>query len=369
MPFISLIEMGIGCNMKTFCATIEELLIRLVNTSGGSDLILTVGQPPMMRINGDIHPIEGYPVMSGTDTEVLSLSLLTSDQSQRFIEDKEIDLSYELGQIGRFRVNLFRQRGDIGMVARVVMDCVPSVADLGLPDVVTELARLKKGLILFTGPTGQGKSTSVAAMINYINHNRRCHVVTIEDPIEYIHRHAKATIEQREVGVDTESFHAALRRVLRQAPDVILIGEIRDSESAQAAMTLAETGHLILATLHTSGAIMSVNRLIDMFPPEQQQQIRVQLSASLAGVVWQQLIPGREKGLVLACEVLIAIPAVRSLIRQGRIHEVASLIQTGRKYGMFTMEQAIEILARNKRIDPEWLKVNYLDTMRIGQGK
>jgi twitching motility protein PilT len=292
----------------------------------------------------------------------VATSVLTKDQVKRFRREQELDLSLHLPQIGRFRVNFFRQRGATGMVARIVMEKVPGFLALGLPPIIEELAKLRKGLVLFTGPTGHGKSTSVASVVDFINENRACHIVCIEDPIEYVHKHKRSLIEQREVGIDTESFHAALRRVLRQAPDVIMIGEIRDRESAQVAMTLAETGHLILATLHTSGAIASVNRLIDMFPTEQEKQMRSQLSASLAAVIWQQLLPkSNNEGLTLACEVMVVIPAIRSLIRQGRIHEVQSLIQTGRKHGMFTMDQAIEELAAENRIDPEWLQTNYLE--------
>ncbi len=356
--------------MRTYCSTIDELLTQLAETDGGSDLILAVGKPPVIKIHRVLQSLSDYPPLVSTDTEELCLPLLNKAQRAQFHEKKEIDLAYDLAGLGRFRINLFRQRGHIGLVARVVMDQVPDFDTLGLPTVIREMANLKQGLVLFTGPAGQGKSTSVAAMIDYINRHRACHIVTIEDPIEYIHHHAQSIIEQREVGIDTESFHAALCRVLRQAPDVILIGEIRDGASAQAAMTLAETGHLILATLHTSGAINSVNRLLDMFPAEQESQMRTQLATSLAAVVWQQLLPARDRdGLVLACEVLIAVPAVRSLIRHGRIHEVGNLIQTGRKFGMFNMDQSIQALMKEGRVDPAWFDSNHFDMAKQGQGK
>ena len=349
-------------NTDTYCCTIEDLLTHMVGTEGSSDLILIAGRPPLVRRFGEIHPVDGFPPLTPSHTESLSGSLISKEQMATFREDKELDMSIEFGRIGRFRINVFRQRGTTSLVARRVMDEVPDFKTLGLPAVVPELAKLKKGLVLFTGPTGQGKSTSVASMIDYINRNRHCHIITIEDPIEYMHRHHLAVVEQREVGVDTNSFAGALRRVLRQAPDVIMIGEIRDRESAQAAMTLAETGHLILSTLHTSGAVASVNRLIDMFPAEQERQIRMQLSISLAAIIWQQLIPAKERNaLVLACETMVAIPAIRSLIRQGRIHEVYSVIQTGRKHGMFTMDQAVDELMRLGKVDPMWFKSNYFD--------
>jgi twitching motility protein PilT len=348
--------------MRTYSLTTEELLRQLAATKGGSDLILTVGKPPQFKVHGEVVSVPNTTPLATDSVDELVMSVLADEQVKRFRKEKELDLSLHLEGIGRFRVNVFQQRGATGMVARIVMDKVPGFLELGLPPIIEELAKLRKGLVLFTGPTGHGKSTSVAAVVDYINQNRACHIVSIEDPIEYVHRHGRSVIEQREVGIDTESFHAALRRVLRQAPDVIVIGEIRDRESAQVAMTLAETGHLIVATLHTSGAIASVNRLIDMFPSEQEKQMRSQLSASLAAVIWQQLIPAANKnGLVLACEVMIAIPAIRSLIRQGRIHEVQSLIQTGRKHGMFTMEQAIEELVLASRIDQQWFEDNYFE--------
>lgn len=348
--------------MPSCQVTTRDLLARLAQTKGASDLILTVGKPPQFKVHGEVADVPDCDVLTPQTAEELCLSVLTDEQARRFRADKELDLSLHLEDVARYRVNVFLQQGCAAMVCRIVMDKVPGFHQLGLPPVIEELAKLRKGLVLFTGPTGHGKSTSVAAMVDYINQNRPCHIISVEDPIEYIHRHAKAVIEQREVGLDTDSFQGALRRILRQAPDVIIIGEIRDRESAQAAMTLAETGHLILATLHTSGAIASVNRIIDLFPSEQEKQMRSQLSVSLAAVIWQQLIPGADKkSRVVACEVMVAVPAIRSLIRQGRIHEVYSLIQTGRKHGMFTMDQAIEDLVAQGKVDKEWFETNYFD--------
>ena len=354
--------------MTTYATTTQQLLRQLAQTRGGSDLILTVGKPPQFKVHGEVRSVADCEPLTGETAEALCLSVLTEYQASRFREERELDVSLYLTEIGRFRVNVFQQRGAMALVARIVMEKVPGFKALGLPSVVEDLAKLRKGLILFTGPTGHGKSTSVAAMVDYINQHRPCHIISIEDPIEYVHTHAMAVIDQREVGLDTESFHSALRRVLRQAPDVIVIGEIRDRESAQAALTLAETGHLILATLHTSGAVASINRLIDMFPSEQEKQIRTQLSASLTAAIWQQLIPAADKKrLVLACEVLVANPAVRSLIRQRRVHEIYSLIQTGRKYGMFTMEQAIEELIADGKVSREWFENNHLDMSESGK--
>jgi twitching motility protein PilT len=341
--------------------TTHELLTELARTKGASDLILTAGKEPQLRIYNEVQSMD-YPVLTPEVVERLCLSVLTEEQASRFRAERELDLSLQLDGIGRFRINVFQQRGAAGLVARIVMDKVPGFQELGLPPIVSELAKLRKGLVLFTGPAGTGKSTSIASLVDHINQHRPCHIITIEDPIEYVHTHANATIEQREVGLDTETFHSALRRVLRQSPDVVVIGEIRDRESAQAALTLAETGHLILATLHTSGAIVTVNRLIDMFSEEQGPQVRSQISASLAAVLWQQLLPGKSRdSLVLACEVMVAIPAIRALIRQGRLHEIYSHIQTGRKYGMFTMEQAIQELGEREAIDKEWLENNYFE--------
>jgi len=335
---------------------ITVLLKTLAQTEGASDLLITVGKSPQLRVYREFVSLGG-PELTSQDTEELCSSVLTKDQWSRFKEEKELDHALAIDGIGRFRINLFRQQGHVGMVVRVVIEHVPPFEHLGLPPVIRSLALMPRGLVLITGPTGSGKSTTLAAMIDLINQTRPCHIVCIEDPIEYVHTHGLATVDQREVGTDTRSYHEALRRVLRQSPDVIMIGEVRDRESAQAAITLAETGHLTLATLHTRGAISAVNRLIDMFPPEQSRQMRSQLAASLAGVVWQQLLPAKDQErLVLACEVMMVTPGIRALILKGNSHEIVSLIQTGRKIGMCTMDQAV-----NELIEKEIIDVNYFE--------
>ena len=280
------------------------------------------------------------------------MSLLNREQITQFKEEKEFDGAAYIEGVGRFRINLYIQKGSSALVARRVVELVPGFETLRLPDVVRKFAMLPRGLVLVTGPVGSGKSTTVACMVDYINKMRKCHIVSIEDPIEYVHTHALATIDQREVGTDTHTFHEALRRVLRQSPDVVVIGEIRDRESAQAALTLAETGHLTLATLHTRGSIASINRFIDMFTADQIAQVRNQLSSCLAGVVWQQLLPKKyEDGLVVVCEIMNVVPSIRALIRQGRTHEIFSILQSGKKYDMSTMQQALEALADEGMID------------------
>lgn len=333
--------------------SMNALLEKLTHTKGASDLLITVGRPPQFRLHNEIVSLE-CPVLSQEDCKDLCLSILSEEQRKRFHEEKEIDMSLSLPSVGRYRVNMFHQRGSCAMVIRAVSDRIPTFDDIDLPDYVRALAEIRRGLLLFTGPTGTGKSTTVAAIINQINLTRQCHIVGIEDPIEFIHPHLKSTVNQREVGSDTTSFAEALRRVLRQSPDVIVIGEMRDRESAQAAITLAETGHLTIATLHTRGALETVNRLIDMFPPEQHGQIRAQLASSLEAVVWQQLIPRKDgKGLILCCEVLRGVPAVQALIRNGRIHEITSVMQSGRKFGMCAMEQAMQDLVQRNLIEPD----------------
>jgi twitching motility protein PilT len=342
---------------KAGATTARESMIAflkdLAQTKGASDLLVTVGRPPQLRIYNEIQPLD-YPPLTPDDTERLCTSILSADQRARFRAEKEIDMSLSLRGVGRYRLNIYLQRGSLALVARIVSERIPNFDDIGLPDVVRALAEVRRGLLLFTGPTGTGKSTTVAAIVNHINEVRKCHIVAIEDPIEFVHPHCQSTVDQREVGSDTASFQEALRRVLRQSPDVIVIGEMRDRESAQAALTLAETGHLTIGTLHTRGATETVNRLIDMFPPEQTAQIRAQLSTSLQAVVWQQLLPRKDRGgLVLACEVLRVIPAVQALIRAGRIHEICSSMQSGRKHGMCTMEQTVQELVQRGLIEPD----------------
>lgn len=333
---------------------IIDLLKELARTKGASDLLITVGKPPQLRIDNEVVPMK-YDSLLPNDTEQLCFSVLNEEQAQRFKAEKEIDLSMLVAGSGRYRINMFQQRGWYAMVVRIVLEQVPAFETLMLPEMVRKFAMLPRGLVLVTGPVGSGKSTTVASMVDYINDNRRCHIISIEDPIEFVHNHKLATIDQREVGSDTNSFNEALRRLLRQSPDVIVLGEIRDRISAQAAMTLAETGHLIIATLHTRGSIGSINRLVDFFPPEQSAQIRSQLSSALAGIIWQQLLPKKPDGLIVACEVLVAIPSLRALIRQGRTHEIYSILQSGKKFDMCTMEQALENLIERDLIDAETL--------------
>jgi len=329
-----------------------ELLVKMAQVEGASDLLVTDGKPPQLRIYGELVSVEGYGNLTAEDTELICMSLINSEQIATFKKDREFDGSVFIDGVGRFRINLYLQKGSAALVARRVVESIPGFESLLLPDIIRKFAMLPRGLVLVTGPVGSGKSTTVACMVDYINRSRKCHIVSIEDPIEYVHSHILSTIDQREVGMDTHTFHEALRRVLRQSPDVVVIGEIRDRESAQAALTLAETGHLTLATLHTRGSISSVNRFVDMFPSEQIAQVRNQLSSCLAGVVWQQLLPKKYvDGLVVACEIMNVIPSIRALIRQGRTHEIFSIIQSGKKYSMTTMDQALEQLAGSDMID------------------
>lgn len=333
--------------------TLNDLLKRMMETRGASDLVLSAGTPPKLRIYRKMVPLN-LPNLTPEDTERLCFSILDPEQIETFKDEKELDTAVLVDDVGRFRVNLFRQRNTYGLVARCILEDIISFEKLRVPKPVQAFAKLVSGLVLVTGPTGSGKSCTLAAILDHINQTRPCHIFCIEDPIEVIHKPIQATINQREVGTDTNSYNEALRRVLRQAPDVIMIGEIRDRESAQTAITLAETGHLTFATLHTRGAISSINRLIDMFPAEQIQQIRSQLAASLAGVTWQQLLPDKDDdGLVLACEIMVVTPAIRALILNGNTHEIISLLQTGKKYGMCTMDQAIKQLKAEGLINGE----------------
>lgn len=342
----------------------ESLLTRLAHTKGASDLIITVGKQPQLRVYNDLIDLVDEDVLTAEDTKEICTSLLTEERIERLEREKELDISAFVKRVGRFRVNMYYQRGQMAMAVRAVLIDIPSFEELLLPPIIKKFAMFPNGLVLITGPVGSGKSTTVAAMVDLINKTRRCHIICIEDPIEFEHKNHLSTVDQREVGIDTHSFAESLRHVLRQSMDVVVIGEIRDRTSAQAAMTLAETGHLTIATLHTRGTVASVNRLIDMFPPEQSYQVRTQLAASLGGVMWQQLLPARQGGgLVPACEVLYATPAVRALIRHNRTEEIYSAIQTGKQYHMCTMEQYMQKLVREEMIQEDWAESHVADLL------
>ena len=332
---------------------VNDLLERVVDL-GGSDLHMTVGLHPSVRIHGEIKPLTEFPVMNGSEIRRMIYAILTQKQRERFENDLELDTSHSVPGVGRFRVNVFLQRDSVGSVMRVIpFDIVP-FDRLGQPPSVLQFADLPRGLVLVTGPTGSGKSTTLASLIDIINARKPCHIMTVEDPIEFLHHHKMAVVNQREVGEDTYSFANALKHVLRQDPDVILVGEMRDLETISTALTAAETGHLVFATLHTQDAPQSVDRIIDVFPAHQQQQVRVQLAASLQGVVTQQLIPTQDgRGRAVAVEVLVATPAVRNLIREGKTHQIYSAMQAGGKYGMQTMDMSLSELVRKRAITME----------------
>ncbi|MFN3479129.1 MAG: type IV pilus twitching motility protein PilT [Thermodesulfovibrionales bacterium] len=322
-------------------ATLYDLLKQMIER-GASDLHVTTGSPPRLRIDGKLIPID-HPPLTPTDTKNLCYSILTDAQKHRFEENSELDLSFGIKGLSRFRANIFMQRGAVAGAFRTIPFGIKTFNELGLPEIINELVKKPRGLIVVTGPTGSGKSTTLAAMVDRINEERYDHIITIEDPIEYLHGHKKSLINQREVNADTTSFKAALKYVLRQDPDVVLIGEMRDLETIEAALTVSETGHLTLATLHTNSAVQTINRIIDVFPSHQQEQIRVQLSFVLEGIISQQLIPKKTgQGRVLAVEILIPNPAVRNLIREDKIHQIYSIMQTGQaRSGMQTMNQSL----------------------------
>ncbi len=330
--------------------TLEELL-RIMVERGSSDLHITAGSAPRIRVDGNLIPTE-HEVLDAEASEKIIYSILDNDQIAEFEQNLELDLSFGIAGIGRFRTNVFKQRGATGAAIRVIPYEIKSFEDLGLPiDVCSDLCNLPKGLVLVTGATGSGKSTSLAAMIDYINTNRQEHIITIEDPIEFVHRNKSCLINQREVGPDTRNFHEALRHVLRQDPDIILVGEMRDIETIEAALTMAETGHLTFATLHTSDCVQTMNRIIDVFPSGQQSQVRTQLSFVLEGVFCQQLMPiVNQKGRALACEIMRPNEAIRALIREDKAHQIYSVIQTGAKSGMRTMNQSLFELYKSGQI-------------------
>jgi twitching motility protein PilT len=322
-------------------ATIYDLL-KVMIEKGASDLHITTGSPPRLRVDGKLIPLD-YQPLTPAETKTLCYSILTDAQKHKFEENSELDLSFGVKGLSRFRGNIFMQRGAVAGAFRTIPFEIRSFQDLGLPEIVNDMVKRPRGLILVTGPTGSGKSTTLAAMVDRINSERYDHIITIEDPIEYLHGHKKCLINQREVNADTVSFKAALRYVLRQDPDVVLIGEMRDLETIEAALTVSETGHLTLATLHTNSAVQTINRIIDVFPPHQQEQIRVQLSFVLEGILSQQLLARKSgKGRSLAIELLAPNAAIRNLIREDKIHQIYSMMQTGQaKFGMQTMNQSL----------------------------
>ncbi len=325
-------------------------LFMLMHERGASDLHMTSGSPPVLRIDGLLVPTP-FEKLSGEMCQTLVYSLLNEAQRQRFEASNELDLAITLKGIGRLRMNVYRQRGAVGCAVRVIPSAFKTFEEIGIPNVIYDILKTPKGLVLVTGPTGSGKSTTIASMVNYINETRNCHVVTIEDPIEFVHFHKKSLINQREVGADTESFVSALRHILRQDPNVILIGEMRDLDTISAALTIAETGHLVFGTLHTTDCAQTINRIIDVFPPHQIQQVRVQLSFVLQAVLSQQLLPHASgTGRVLAAEVLMVTSATRNIIREQKIEQIQLAIQTGGKLGMQTMNQSLCDLYKAKRI-------------------
>jgi twitching motility protein PilT len=330
--------------------TMEELLALLVR-QGGSDLHLSVNSPPRIRVDGILLPVD-CPSLNGEDTRRLATSVLTSDQIAKLDRELELDCSFGLADQGRFRANVFYQQGAVAGVMRLIPHKIATFEQLGMPQNVCErLTAMRSGLILITGATGSGKSTSLAAMIGHINMTRQSHIVTIEDPVEFVHQHRQCMVTQREVGGDTHSFNKALRSVLRQDPDIVLVGELRDLETIEAALTLAETGHLTFGTLHTSDAVQTINRIVDVFPAHQQQQVRTQLAFSLEAVFCQQLLPTASgRGRVMGAEIMLCNSAVRALVREGKVHQVYSQIQTGGRMGMRTMAQSLAELVRSGRV-------------------
>lgn len=329
---------------------ITDLLI-LAKERDASDLHLTVGAPPKLRLRGELRTVDGLPPLTRESLHGMIYEILADSQKSRFEEQWDLDFAVEVQHLGRFRVNVFRQRQGEGAVFRVIPSKIAPLEALGLPPVLRDLALRDRGLLLVTGPTGSGKSTTLAAMVNVINEHRAGHIITLEDPIEYVHEHKNCVVNQREIGQNARSFAAALRAALREDPDVILVGEMRDLETISMALTAAETGHLVLATLHTSSAAQTVNRIIDVFSSEQQAQIRVQVAESLVGIIAQILLPTTDhQGRVPAAEVLVATPAVRNLIRESKIHQIPSAIQTGAKDGMQSLDQHLRELVKQGKI-------------------
>jgi twitching motility protein PilT len=326
-------------------------LLEIVLERGASDRHMTAGAPPTIRLHGDLIRLVDYPILSPRALQGMIYAILPQKMRERLEQELELDMSYALPGTARFRVNVYYQRDSIGAAFRLIPYEIKSVESLGLPSVVSDLARYPRGFVVVTGPTGSGKSTSLAGMVDIVNRERSAHIMTVEDPIEFLHKHQQCIVNQREVGADTHSFAQALKHVLRQDPDVILVGEMRDLETISTAITAAETGHLVFATLHTQDAPQTIDRIIDVFPPHQQQQVRVQLATTLQGIVTQQLLQTADgRSRAVACEVLICTPAVRNLIREGKVHQIYSIMQAGGRFGMQTMDQALANLVKEGKI-------------------
>jgi twitching motility protein PilT len=326
-------------------------LLSIVLERGASDLHITAGSHPVIRVHGSLVRLDQYPRLMPDQIRRMIYGILAQKQRERLEADLELDISYSLPGKARFRVNVYFQRDAIGAAFRMIPFEIKPLDSLGIPQQVADFARLPRGLVLVTGPTGSGKSTTLASLVDIVNVERPCHIMTVEDPIEFLHKHKLAVVNQRELGQDTHSFAAALKHVLRQDPDVILVGEMRDLETISTALTAAETGHLVFATLHTQDAPQTMDRVIDVFPPHQQQQVRVQLASTIQGVVTQQLLPTADgSGRAAACEILVATPAVRNLVREGKIHQIYSAMQAGGRFGMQTMDQGLANLVRSGKV-------------------
>lgn len=333
--------------------TLEDLF-RLMPGMEASDLHMRAGEPPIMRVHGLLQRLSQFDVMTPQDTHDIMTGLMTEEQKERFYENRVLDLAHEVEDLARFRINVFWQQKCVGATLRIIPIKIETIDELGLPQILKEFCMLPRGLVLVTGPTGSGKSTTLAAMIDYINENTRAHIVTVEDPIEFVHKDKKCAIEQREVGQDTDSFYEALRHVMRATPNVILVGEMRDLETIHQAITSAETGHLVFGTLHTTDARQTVDRAVDVFPPDQQSQIRTQLSVSLAAVICQDLLPTKGRpGRVPSFEIMTGVPGIHACIREGKTHMINTMIQAGAEDGMVLLDQYLSELVRSDQVEYE----------------